>query len=228
MSSSSPSATTGSRQPRFALGRGSWLAATSMICTVLQAGSAVAGSLGSVGPTHPILEKDMLQVIEERVRAKVESGEVARLQQRQAEQIERKLLNPEPLTSVSKATRNRTTYYDPTYTAPENVLNDKGAILVTAGTTVNPLDRITMSRPLIFFDARDADQVRFAKKFIDARQGAALPVLVGGSFFELMKHWGITVYFDQQASLVRRFGIQHVPAIVLQDGRRLRIDEIAL
>jgi conjugal transfer pilus assembly protein TraW len=190
--------------------------------------TAAAGSLGSIGPTHPIGEKDMLEWIEARVRAKVESGEVARQQKEQAAQIERKLLNPEPLRTVSKAKSNRTSYFDPTFTAPENVLDDKGAILVPAGTTVNPLDRIGMSRPLIFFDGRDVDQVAFAKKYIDSKQGTPMPVLVGGSFFELMKRWGSAVYFDQQGSLTRKFGIKHVPAVVHQEGRRLRIDEIAL
>jgi conjugal transfer pilus assembly protein TraW len=33
------------------------------------------------------------------------------------------------------------------------------------------------------------------------------------------------VFYDQQGSLSRRFGISGVPALVTQEGRRLRIDE---
>lgn len=187
-----------------------------------------AGNLGAIGTTYSIDEPDMLEWIEKRVKAKVDSGEVLRYQQQQAEKMKKKLSNPEPLKMVSKALKSRTGYYDPTFTVDENVLDDQGRILVLAGTTINPLDRIGLSRPLVFFDARDVAQVQFAKKFIDRRSGLVQPILVGGSYFELMKAWQTPVYFDQQGTLVRKLGIQHVPAIVIQEGKRLRIDEIAL
>ncbi len=194
----------------------------------LVSASALALDHGRIGPTYPVKEPDMLEWIEKRVAAKVASGEALRYQQQQSAKIERKLLNPAPLQSVSKATRARTLYFDPTFVVDENVTDDKGRVLVAAGTTINPLDRVGLSRPLIFFDARDAAQVAFAKRFLDARAGLGKPILVGGSYFELMKRWDVPVYFDQQSALIRKFGIRHVPAIVKQEGKRLRIDEIAL
>jgi conjugal transfer pilus assembly protein TraW len=188
----------------------------------------LAGELGTIGPTYTIQEPDMLEWIEKRVQDKVNSGEALRYQKEQAEKIKKKLENPEPLKSVAKATKNRTFYFDPTFTVEESVLDDKGAILVPAGTTINPLDRVGLSRPLIFFDARDPVQVAFAKKYIDRHEGLAKPILVGGSYFELMKKWQTPVYFDQQSALIRKFSIRYVPAIVFQEGKRLRIDEIAL
>ena len=189
---------------------------------------ASAVDYGKIGTTYEITEADMLEWIEQRVTAKVASGEALRYQQQQAEKIKRKLLNPEPLRSVTRAARNRTQYYDPTFTVEENIVNERGQILVAAGTTMNPLNRIGLSRPLVFFDARDKNQVAFAKRFLDSRAGLAKPILVGGSYFELMKKWDTPVYFDQQGALIRKLGIQHVPAIVSQEGIRLRIDEIAL
>ena len=194
----------------------------------LVSAAAMAVDYGRIGPTYPVKEPDMLEWIEKRVAAKVASGEALRYQKEQSEKIERKLLNPAPLLSVSKATRDRTVYFDPTFVVGENVADDKGRILVAAGTTINPLDRVGLSRPLVFFDARDKSQVAFAKRFLDARSGLAKPVLVGGSYFDLMKLWDTPVYFDQQSALIRKFGIKHVPAIVVQEGKRLRIDEIAL
>lgn len=189
---------------------------------------AGAGDLGKIGPTYKVSEPDMLEWIEAKVAAKVNSGEALRYQQQQAEKIQRKLQHPEPLTTVTKAVKDRTAYYDPTFTVDENVTNEHGQILVAAGTTINPLDRVNLTRPLIFFDARDANQVAFAKRFIDARVGLAKPILVGGSYFDLMKKWQTPVYFDQQSALIRRLGIRHVPAIVEQEGKRLRVHEIAL
>lgn len=197
-------------------------------CLSLAAGAAGAGDYGSIGPTYAVREPDMLEWIEQRVAAKVASGEALRYQQAQSEKIQRKLANPEPLRSVTKAGKNRTLYYDPTFTVEENIADDRGQILVAAGTSVNPLERVGLSRPLVFFDARDKSQVAFAKRYLDAREGLAKPILVGGSYFELMKLWQTPVYFDQQSALIRKLGIRHVPAIVVQEGKRLRIDEIAL
>ena len=41
-----------------------------------------------------------------------------------------------------------------------------------------------------------------------------------------MRRWKRPVYFDQHGQLVERLGIRHLPALVSQDGKRLRIDEI--
>ena len=54
------------------------------------------------------------------------------------------------------------------------------------------------------------------------------PILVGGSYLDLMKSWRTPVFYDQDGLLIKRLGIQHVPAIVSQEGLRLRIDELVL
>lgn len=190
--------------------------------------NARAGYLGQVGPVYEIQEQDMLEWIEKKVAEKTNSGEALRYQQEQAKKIKQKIENPEPLRSVSKAVRNRVSFFDPTFTVTENVVGDQGQILVPAGTAINPLDRVGLSKPLIFFDARDPAQVEFAHKFLAKRDGLAKPILVGGSYINLMKRWQTVVYFDQQSALIRKLGIKYVPAIVVQDGKRLRIDEIAL
>ncbi|WP_229205745.1 type-F conjugative transfer system protein TraW [Duganella sp. Leaf126] len=206
----------------------SFRSALMLIVAVAALAPARATDYGKIGPTYPVREPDMLAWIEQRVAAKVASGEALRHQQQQAEKISHKLHNPEPLRSVTRASKSRTVYYDPTFVVEENVTDDSGRILVLAGTTINPLERVGLSRPLVFFDARDKNQVAFAKRYLDGRAGLAKPILVGGSYFELMKQWQTPVYFDQQSALIRKLGIRHVPAIVVQDGKRLRIDEIAL
>ena len=56
----------------------------------------------------------------------------------------------------------------------------------------------------------------------------ARSILVGGSYLDLMKSWRMPVYFDQQGLLTRRLGITQVPALVSQEGLRLRIDELEI
>ena len=52
-----------------------------LACGVAAAGLAQAATLGTIGPIYPIAEKNLLDLIAERLRAKERSGELARLQQ---------------------------------------------------------------------------------------------------------------------------------------------------
>lgn len=181
-----------------------------------------------VGPNYPIDEPDMLEWIERRLAAQQASGALAAKVDAAVARATHTVENPVPLNHITRATARRTTYFDPTYTAPHTIASPAGAVIVKAGTRVNPLATVSLSRPLIFLDARDASQAAFAKHFINSRGGNARPVLVGGSYVDLMRRWSIPVYFDQHGALVKRLGIRHVPAIVAQDGLRLKIDEIPL
>ena len=90
-----------------------------------------------------------------------------------------------------------------------------------------PTEKVVgLSKHLLFFDARDPRQVVRARQLIDVYQGRVKPILVAGSYLDLMKSWKLRVYYDQEGVLVRKFGITAVPAIVSQEGQRLRIDEV--
>ena len=67
-----------------------------------------------------------------------------------------------------------------------------------------------------------------ARGLIDVYRGRAKPILVGGSYMDLMRSWKLRLYYDQEGVLVRKFGITAVPAIVSQEGQRLRIDEVLI
>jgi conjugal transfer pilus assembly protein TraW len=100
--------------------------------------------------------------------------------------------------------------------------------LFAAGTRKNPLDVVSLSKRLLFFDARDRRQVVQASELIARYDGKVKPILTGGSYLELMKDWRVPVYFDQHGALTQRFGIRQLPALVSQEGKRLRIDEVLL
>jgi conjugal transfer pilus assembly protein TraW len=101
-------------------------------------------------------------------------------------------------------------------------------VLFPAGLRKNPLDVVSLSKHLLFFDARDVRQVAKARELIARYQGRVKPILVGGSYIDLMKAWNTPVYYDQEGTLVRKLGITGVPAIVSQEGSRLRIDEVTV
>lgn len=188
--------------------------------------NALADSLGTIGPVYPIAEPDLLVQIQRKLEAKQASGEIERKNREAQEQARRAIEQPAPLTGIGTATARRSFHFDPTYVAERDVTDPVGRVIVPAGTRVNPLDAITLSRRLFFIDARDERQVRQAKALME-REGARLKlVLVAGSYMDLMRAWKRPVYFDQQGELVKRLGIVRVPALVGQDGKRLRIDEI--
>ncbi len=189
---------------------------------------AHAEDIGTIGPTYAIEEPHLLTVIEQQLRAKQKSGELARLEAEAKRRIVEAIEHPAPLPGITRAERRRSFYFDPSIVVSENITDAKGNILVAAGTRQNPLAVVSLSKHLLFFDGRDQAQVAWARDALARFEGKVKPILVGGSYLELMKAWQLAVYFDQQGALTRKLGITHVPALVSQEGLRLRIDELPL
>lgn len=185
-----------------------------------------ATDLGTLGPTYEITEPHLLRMIEQRLRDKERSGELARIEQEARARGTDAVRNPQPVAGVHLTRTARSFYFDPTFTLDRNILGSKGELLFAAGTRKNPLEVVSLSRHLLFFDARDMRQVHRARELMARYEGKVKPILTGGSYLDLMKAWRIPVYYDQQGALTRRLGITQVPALVSQEGQRLRIDEL--
>ena len=195
-------------------------------CALAWIGLARADNLGPIGPTYPIAEKNLLDVIMARLRDKERSGELQKHEQLAHTRATQGVMNPKPVPGLRRAETARTYYFDPTFTLDRNIVDENGSLLFAAGMKKNPLDVVSLSKHLLFFDARDARQVARARELIEMYQGRVKPILVGGSYVGLMKSWNQRVYYDQEGVLVRKLGITGVPAIVSQEGSRLRIDEV--
>jgi len=187
-----------------------------------------ATDLGSVGPTYDIAEPNLLEVIHQRLIERERSGELHRLEEAARVRATNAVLHPVPAPHLVTTTTPRTFYFDPTFTLEQNLIDEQGRVLFPAGTRKNPLEVVALSRHLLFFDGRDAQQVRQARALIAHYDGRVKPILVAGSYVDLMKAWQAPVYYDQQGLLTRRLGITQVPALVSQEGLRLRIDELAV
>lgn len=189
---------------------------------------ASAGHLDVIGPTYGIAEPHLLQFIEQKLRDKEKTGELQRLIEEAQRRGVDTARNPAPVAGLRPASQARTVYVDPSLTLDRNVSDAKGNLLFPAGTRKNPLEVVSLSRPLLFFDGRDPRQVQHASRLLAAPQSRIKPILTGGSYLALIKRWQRPVYFDQQGALTRRLGIQQLPALVTQEGLRLRIDEVVL
>ncbi len=185
-----------------------------------------AHAADALGPTYPIIEPDLLQEIQRNLEDKARSGDLARLQREAVARSEHAMRNPKPAQGVVRTVTPRTFYYDPTLVAGRPITGPGGEILVQAGQRFNPLDQVAMRQQLVFFDARDAGQVALAARMMADSRSPSKPILVNGNYLALQRHWRRQVFYDQSGALVRKLGIRQVPAVVRQDGKRLRIEEV--
>ena len=183
--------------------------------------------LGVVGPVYPIAEQDMLVTIKQRLKTLEESGELARIEEDAKARYRAYVERPKGV-HLPRAKKDRTYYVDPSLTVPYDIRDHEGRLIHPAGTRVNPLDYITLSKKLIFFDGDDPAQVEWARSMLEMNLDHTKPILVNGPIMALMSKLQSHLYFDQHGELLHLFGIQAVPAIVSQDGIRLKIVEHGL
>lgn len=189
-------------------------------------GTGAAQDLGVIGPVYPIAEPSLLEVILAKLREAEASGAIATLQREAQSNAKRLIEHPPAVAAVTKTTQPRRFYYDPTLVVPYPVMDADGKVIAPPGTQVNPLDTVSLSKHLLFFDARDAEQLELARQLLERYHGKVKLILTGGSHLDLARKWKQAIYYDQQGTLTDKLRIRQVPALVSQEGSRLRIDEI--
>jgi len=195
-----------------------------------------AKDFGVNGHTHQIAEQPLLRMIEERL----QKVDMQKEQEKMTTIVKDRVNNPAPISGIEPAITNRVFYFDPAYTLDEDVSLPCGKILHKAGTKVNPLEHMNLSRRLFFIDARQKRQIKWLKELLNTQvlkqEDKELVedriILVGGSVFKLKEdlkdQHKDKIYFDQNGELTSKFGIKASPAVALQDGLMLKIEEIKL
>lgn len=193
-----------------------------------------AKDFGTRGHTYKITEQAFLEMIDQRLQKVDMKKEQAKMTAIAKDRVE----NPPAVKNIKPATKGRVFYYDPTYTLDKDAVLPCGKILHKAGITVNPLQHMDLNRRIFFVDSREKTQVAWLKEQLTnplADQSEPVEdriILIGGSPFKLKEELGKAhenkVYFDQGGGLTTRFGITASPAFVVQDGLKLRIEEVLL
>ena len=184
--------------------------------------AASAKDLGVRGATWAIAESDLLEEIETRLLEMQRSGEIARLEDEARERARRRVEEPEPVTGVAPATRERSRLFDPAIVVERDIRTPAGVLIAAAGTKVNPVERMPLTRDLLFIDGRREAEVAWAL----AHDRPAKIVLLAGRPLDLMRRHGRPFFFDTGGRMAARFGIAATPSLVTQEGARLRITEI--
>ena len=184
--------------------------------------AASAKDLGVRGATWPVVEPDLLAEIETRLLEMQRSGALARFEAEARERARRRIEEPDPVPGVAPALEHRSRPFDPAFTVARDIRTPDGTLIAAAGTRVDPLERIALSRDLLFVDGRREAEVAWAL----GHGRPAKIVLLAGRPLKLMRRHGRPFYFDTGGRLAARFGLRFTPALVEQDGTRLRITEI--
>lgn len=188
--------------------------------------AAQARDYGQQGTVWPVVEPDLLAQIGGRLGFLDRSGAIARLNEDLKRRTIAKIHRPVPVEGLGLASTTRSWTVDPTITVAADLKDDKGRVVVAAGTRVNPLDTVSLRASLVFLDGDDQTQVDWAlTRFGTA--GAKL-ILTAGAPLQLMRTRQNRFWFDQGGTLIRHFGIHALPATVEQKGRMLVVTERAL
>lgn len=181
-------------------------------------------SLGVHGTLYDIDEEDGAAYLKRRFKEWQEDGTIKRKEQEAINRVQDTIHNPKPVPGITTATETQVHYFDPTVVLSKPLTDASGRIIYPAGTTVNPLHYGGLSKRYVFIDARETKQIEFVIAGLKEHPTDKV-VLTGGSWVDLSKKVGSQVFYDQSGYLTRRFGIKHVPAIVQQDGARMKIEE---
>lgn len=183
--------------------------------------------LGVIGQTYEIAEPDMLEGFYSKLKAAETSGKMAEVEAQMKERFVAHAQRPNGI-DLPRSQQHRTRYYDPSVILSQEIRDHEGNVLWPAGTTVNPLDYVTLSQQWLFFNGDDPQQTAWARAYLKRYPNQVRPILTRGAILELSETWQVRLYFDQHGAYVEKFGINAVPALITQEGNKLRIDEIVL
>lgn len=175
--------------------------------------NAYGDNLGRHKNIYPIIEENPLEIIENKLKQMEQTGELQKL----SERITRKLAEPASY-NLPETIQPRIYYLIPKYVAPKDVKDEDGNIIVKSGTEVNPLENVTL-RNILFIDGTKEQQAALIAKHKDA-----IIYLTGGKPFELADKYGIEIYYAQNKEY-KKFDIKQVPALIVQEGLKLKVSE---
>jgi conjugal transfer pilus assembly protein TraW len=194
-----------------------------VFCFFIFSSPLTAKDLGVHGKLFPIEEESLLEYIKRQAGA-LSNEERVEIEESCKKKIAERIKEPKCVQGLGIAKRYRCFFYDPSITANAEIKDSRGNVIVKKGMRVNPLRAHSLPEVLLFFDGTDDEHIRFAQE----HNKSSFWVLVKGRPLDLEEEKQRAVYFDQLGVLVRKLGIQNIPARVSQEGNRLKIEEIPI
>lgn len=191
----------------------------------LLTGSVTAADLGTWGDLWPVAEPDMLTVIESRLKALAQSGEMDKKMVEFKARVVRNSQRPAPVEGIKKADKYEQRWFDPSIKLTEDLKDQNGVLFARKGQVLNPLKTVPFMQTLYFINGDDPDQVAWMKRQVPETFISKI-ILVKGSVPDTSAALDSRIYFDQNGVLSQRFGLTSVPARITPapSGERLNIE----
>jgi conjugal transfer pilus assembly protein TraW len=182
------------------------------------------GDLGQFGETYAIAEIDLLAEIKQRLAhidwPKQQQQAIARFWQNRQFEV------------LPEAQENRDRLIDLTVTAPRDLVGPNGQLIIPAGLTVNPLDKIPFGLCLKVFDGSDKAQFELIRQ-LSCQDNNTRVLYVATQFnraagWEGLKKLETTLkapVYLLTADVQQRFQLQAVPSLVEQSGQQIVVRE---
>lgn len=179
--------------------------------------AAAGQNLGTYGEVFEIEEEDCLDMIHR----KLMENKHKKLDISKVSELAKKLKPVEGITETGEA---REFKYDPSIVLNRDLKNTKGIVFARKGQRINPLDKTSLSKPIVFIDGTKEKHIQYAASQLKMNALAKV-VLTKGNPFQAGHEIKMLIpetfldevtFFDQHGLLTKRLGIRHVPAIVYQ------------
>jgi conjugal transfer pilus assembly protein TraW len=179
--------------------------------------------LGVFGETFHVIEKNIIEVLQQKMQSEQGQQMLKAFEDKLKAASKSESVQPKAVERVTLATQHRSYLFDPSIALSHDLSDHEGTRFYNAGTQLNPLDHMTLSKRYVFIDGRRPRHVEWAKKLHLEKE--TMIILVNGNPTDLMKEHSIQLFFDQEGLMVNRFKLSHVPCLVEQEYKKLRITE---
>lgn len=182
------------------------------------------GDLGQFGEVYQIAEIDLLEAIQRRLA----TMDWPRKQQ----QAIARFWGQRRFEVLPAAQENRDRVLDLTVMAPRDLITPTGQLIIRAGQTVNPLDKLAFGLCLIIFDATEQTQVDTVRQLSCRDKNARVLYLAtqlsrqgGWDGLKTLENSLKAPVYLLTPDVRQRFQLQQVPALVEQSGNRVVVRE---
>lgn len=187
--------------------------------------------LGAYGATREVIERSLLEEIEERY---------ANLD---GEKLKERAINnfwpKQQFTRLPEAESSQVHFIDPTVKVSKDITNPQGQVLAYAGTVINPLAQNPVNTAYIVFNPKSEQQMEWALKWLNENQSDFHRVMVIASEIHKENGWDhlseVRDYLRHEIFILPkemkdRFAISAVPTIVSTDLTRnvLRVEQVKI
>lgn len=125
--------------------------------------------------------------------------------------------------NVPSAKKERVRYVDPSVTVQNPLYDHTGKMISPAG-LVNPLDYVSLSKSILVLKE---EQIERALEEIDKRGEKPILILTDGDI-QRASSLARQIVYRANPFILKRLKIEKAPSLVVQQGKKLKVQEIVL